>query len=176
MPRPLRSRYPYGWYHVYARGVDGRRIFDDDVDRRSYERDLREVERRHGWRVHCAVQMTTHVHLIVEVGQPGLSRGVQLLHGRYAQRYNLRHGRTGHLFGSRFGARPIRDECQLGRTIEYVLWNPVTAGLVRRPQDWPWTRTRYAIRGGTAPRLPDRAVEILEREQRLVDEAHRLVA
>ena len=134
MPRPLRSRFPYGWYHVYARGVEGRSIFADDQDHRAYERNLVEVERRHGWRVHCAVHMPNHVHLIVETGQPGLSRGMQLLHGRHAQRFNLRHGRVGHLFQSRFAAKPIRDDRQLRTTMLYVLWNPVRAGLADQPR------------------------------------------
>ena len=72
------------------------------LDHLGYDRGLEDTEERHGWRVHCVVHMPNHVHLIVEVGQPGLSRGVQLLHGKHAQRYNLRHGRVGHLFQSRF--------------------------------------------------------------------------
>ncbi len=167
MPRPLRSRFPYGWYHVYARGVEGRRNIADDQDHRGYERSLAEVERRHGWRVHCAVQMPNHVHLIVETGQPGLSRGMQLLHGRHAQRFNLRHGRVGHLFQSRFAAKPIRDDRQLRTTVLYcsgirsVPASPISPGAGRGC-------ARGSRSGGAGSEalaeLADRAVEVLEGE------------
>ena len=163
MPRPLRSQFPYGYYHVYARGVDGRRLFEDADDHDAYARFLSDAAGRHGWRVHCAVQMPDHIHLILEVGQPGLSRGVQLLHGRHAQRYNLRHGRVGHLFQTRFGAKAIRDDRQLRRTISTCSGTPFERAscAIRATGRGCGRTTRSRRRPGP---LHDRAVEILERE------------
>ena len=51
------------------------------------------------------------------------------------------------LFGARFAAWVVRDEEHYGRTLEYVLTNPVRAGLVEDWTDWPWS----AASGATNP-------------------------
>ena len=111
---------------------------------------------------------------LIETGSAGPLEGrAAVLHGGYAQRYNLRHGRRG-LVPSRFGCRAIRDDRQPPR-------DPYVAGTGRRrpggARRWRGA-TRYRDRGssGRTDELNDRAVEILEREQRLVHEAHGLVA
>jgi len=81
-------------------------------------------------------------YVVVECSRAGLSAGVQQLSGRHAQAFNRRHGRTGHLFGERFAAHVIDDERRLENTIEYVLANPVRAGVCDRPGDWPWSGRR----------------------------------
>ena len=86
--------------------------------------------------------MTNHYHLVVETELEHLSAGMQRLNGVYAQAFNRRNKRWGHLFGERFASWVVEDENHLARTIEYVLHNPVRAGLVDRPEDWPWSASR----------------------------------
>ena len=88
--------------------------------------------------------MGNHYHLVVECAQPRLSTGMQWLNGVYAARFNRAHGRVGHLFGGRFGSIGIESEAQLAETCEYVINNPVRAGLCERAADWPWARARAA--------------------------------
>ena len=52
MPRPLRSTFPHGAYHLTSRGVDGRLIFMDDDDRRLFIHLLLRVTDRFGWNLH----------------------------------------------------------------------------------------------------------------------------
>ena len=66
MPRPLRSAFPYGVYHLTSRGVDGRPIFTDDDDRRFFVGLLRGVTDTVGWRLHAYCLMGNHFHLIAE--------------------------------------------------------------------------------------------------------------
>jgi putative transposase len=61
------------------------------------------------------------------------------LNGLYAQRFNRRHTRKGHLYEERFSAWIVLDEEHLENTIEYVLENPVRAGLCARAEDWLWS-------------------------------------
>ena len=74
--------------------------------------------------------MTNHFHLIVEIPSENLSAGMHRLNGVYAQWFNERHDRTGHLFERRFSAKRIEGDEQLQNTAEYVLQNPVKAGLM----------------------------------------------
>jgi len=129
-------------FHVTTRGVDRQAISRDDDDRRLFLALLARVTHRMDWNCHAFCLMPNHHHLILETYQDLLSVGLRYLNGRYAQAFNQRHGRTGHLFGDRFASFVIRDEEHLHAAIEYVLQNPVRAGLCRRAEDWPWSSAR----------------------------------
>ena len=139
VPRRLRQDLPDGFFHVTARGVNGERIYRSDADRVLFLRLLAEAPRRNAWRCHAFCLMGTHYHLVLEATVACLSRGLHRLNGVYAQLFNRRHGRTGHLFGERFHAWAVLDEDHLAATCRYVLANPVRAGLCSSPDDWPWS-------------------------------------
>ena len=126
------------YFHVTARGVEGRLIFLDDEDRRSFVHLLRLVAVREKWSVLAYCLMGTHVHLVVETRPERLSAGMHTLLFRYAQRFNGRYHRKGHLFGDRFAARVIRKARYLENACAYVRWNPVRAGLAVTPAGWRW--------------------------------------
>ena len=143
MPRPLRSQYPPGYYHVYARGVNRCTIYRTRDDRLEFLRLLGSTVRRFRWTCWAFCLMGNHYHLVLDTRQPWLSSGMQWLNGVYAARFNRVHGRLGHLFGGRFGAIAIESDDQLEATCAYVLANPVRAGLCETTADWPWARTRF---------------------------------
>jgi REP-associated tyrosine transposase len=143
MPRPLRSRYPPGYYHVYARGVNRCAIYRTRDDRLDFLRLLGDAVRRFRWTCWAFCLMGNHYHLVLDTQQPWLSSGMQWLNGVYAARFNRSHGRVGHLFGARFGAIAIESDDQLEAACAYVLANPVRAGLCARTSDWPWARSRF---------------------------------
>jgi REP element-mobilizing transposase RayT len=133
---------------VYARGVERRLIFVDDDDRRFYLQLLFAVIRQFRWRCLSYCLMPNHVHLLIETREANLGRGMHMLHGVYAQSFNERWTRVGHLFQSRFGSRVVRDEVQLARVASYIAANPVTAGLCSQPDEWEWSSHRaIASRG-----------------------------
>ena len=139
MGRPLRSFVAGGFYHVTTRGNDRRTIYADADDRHVFLGILDRVIRRYGWHIHAACLMGNHYHLIVETPIPNLSAGMRDLNGDYARGYNHRHGSSDHVFGRRFWVEPIEGDEQLSTVLEYVVQNPVRAGLARRARDWPWT-------------------------------------
>jgi REP element-mobilizing transposase RayT len=130
------------FFHLYARGVDRLTIFRDRDDRLRFLQLLSLATERRTWECHAFCLMDTHVHLVVEAAIERVSRGMQLLLGRYARQFNDRHRRAGHLFGGRFGARVIEDERYLGAAVDYVLHNPVRAGMVVTAADWLWSGAR----------------------------------
>jgi putative transposase len=139
VPRLLRGDLPDGVYHVTARGVNRCDVFADDFDRVLFLRLLAESVERFSWRCHALCLMGTHYHLVLGTIRTCLSAGLHRLNGLYAQHFNRRHDRTGHLFGGRFHAWLVEDEDQLRATTRYVLNNPVRAGLVETAGDWPWS-------------------------------------
>lgn len=147
MPRRARCELPPdGIYHVTARGVDRLPIVRDTADWEALHGLVLAAERRYSWCYDVFCLMSTHFHLIVRTPLPRLSKGMHWLNGVYAQRFNRRHGRTGHLFENRFSARVMRDEEHWEKSCRYVLENPVRAGLCEFATDWPWSGGRFLRR------------------------------
>jgi REP element-mobilizing transposase RayT len=138
MARALRSDLPpEGIYHVTARGVHGQAIFAHDIDRLEFLSLLEAAGRSARWTCHAWCLMDTHYHLVLETAMATLSLSMHRLHTAYAQRFNRRYGRTGHLFASRYSAWVIRDEEHLEAACRYVLDNPARAGI-DAAGPWPW--------------------------------------
>ena len=152
MPRRDRCIFPGVPCHVTQRGVDRRLTFSDDTDRMTYLRLLRgnllDAETSLlGW---CL--MTNHVHLVVlPAREDSLAVLLRRVHGRYAQYFNARHDRTGHLWQNRFFA------CALGRShvwsaLAYVDNNPVRATMAITAADYLWSSAAAHL-GGPDPSL-----------------------
>lgn len=139
MARPPRIHFPGAIYHAYDRGVDGCSIFIDDQDRLAFLAMMRRVETEDSVRVIAYCLMGNHFHLAVQVGLVPLSKAMHKLLTNYCTKFNRRHDRTGHLFGGRHRAKLCTDDQFLAGLIRYIHMNPVRAGLVASPGDWPWS-------------------------------------
>jgi REP-associated tyrosine transposase len=128
-----------GHYHVVARAVAGEPLFRDDADREWFVACLQITAKRLRWELFAYCLMTTHYHLVARTPEPNLARGVQRVNGRYAQEFNQRWKRFGHLFAERYSAGLIESEEHLAEACRYVLENPVKAGVCKSPWDWPWS-------------------------------------
>ena len=123
-----------------ARGVDDQPIFRSDLDRYELLALLRKMTERIGWEVLAWCLMTTHYHLLVVVpDEPRISWAMQTVNSVYAREFNSRYGRRGHVFGDRFADKLVESAGQARRTVNYILENPVRAGIVKRVEDWPWS-------------------------------------
>ena len=139
MTRPLRIEFAGALYHVTSRGDRREDIYPDDEDREAWLDVLSLVCERFNWLIHAYCQMTNHYHLLVETVDGNLSRGMRQLNGRYTQRFNRRHGLAGHLYQGRYTAILVQKESYLQELSRYVVLNPLRAGIVERPEDWPWS-------------------------------------
>jgi REP-associated tyrosine transposase len=125
-------------YHVTSRGVARCDIFLDDEDCRRFLALLERVAKRRHWRCPAYTLMSNHYHLLVESRIEELSAGMRTLNGSYAQHFNERHARVGHLFQGRFDVRVLRDDEHLVNACEYIWNNPVRVGRCVTAADWPW--------------------------------------
>jgi REP element-mobilizing transposase RayT len=130
---------------VTTRGVARSTIARDDADGRLFLTLLAEVTRRARWDCQVFCLMPNHYHLIVASELAWLSHGMHRLNGTYAEAFNARYARSGHLFGDRFAAWTIRDDEHLRAACAYVLQNPVRAGLCDSADEWPWSGASTSI-------------------------------
>ncbi len=155
MPRRPRDEVEGAIHHVFARGNDRREIYLDDADHELYLRLLGRVSLRQRWRCLSYCLMPNHVHLLLETPHANLGRGMHRLHSVYAQTFNERHGRSGHLFQGRYGSRRITADEQLWAVAAYIALNPVTAGLCERPERWRRSSFSQVLDGVARPRWLD---------------------
>jgi putative transposase len=143
MARFARLVVPGYPHHVTQRGVRSMAIFADDHDRQTYLQYMAEEAERCGVTFLGWCMMANHVHLIaVPEQEDSLARGIGNAHRRYTRRKNFGAEVRGYLFQGRFHSC-VLDETHLLAAGRYVERNPVKAGMVKRPQDYPWSSCRY---------------------------------
>jgi putative transposase len=96
--------------------------------------------------VHAFVVMPNHVHLLMEP-RVSLARITNGLKGVSARDANRVLGRTGEPFWQDESFDHwVRDAGEFERIRNYIIQNPVRAGLVGRPEEWPWSGMRLESR------------------------------
>jgi REP element-mobilizing transposase RayT len=94
------------------------------------------------YRLFAWVVMPNHVHVLIEPSKGcTVSNIVQSWKSFTAKKANELLGRTGAFWWPEYFDRAIRDERHFGMAITYIHENPVKAGLVRSPPDWPYSST-----------------------------------
>ncbi len=143
MSRPLRLHVSGILHHVVARGNEKACIFADDRDNRSFLELLGETLTRFGVRCVSYCLLWNHYHLLLVPDERPISRLMQQLNSAYCQRFNRRHDRVGHVLQGRFGSRIVEDGAYARAVLRYIALNPVAAGRVAHPKDWPWSSYRF---------------------------------
>jgi putative transposase len=139
MPRPLRIQAPGALYHVTSSGNTGRTLFRGDHERLDFLDIVADVVAARGWLCRSYCVLSTHYHLLVETPEPDLAAGMQYLNGRYGQRVNWRREEKGHVFEARYHSMLVERDSHRLELHRYIALNPVRAGLVAFPEDWPWS-------------------------------------
>ncbi|HUK99042.1 MAG TPA: transposase [Gaiellaceae bacterium] len=147
MPYKPRDNQP-GFHHVVTRGNNKQRIFLNNRDRREFIRILTHVANRHGWTIYAYCLMRNHYHLVLNIDDRGLSRGMCELNSSYALAFNGTHRRINHLFGKRYWSEHLPDDRRLLNVVRYVVQNPRRAGRAGSLESYAWSS--YAATIGVA--------------------------
>ena len=148
MPRSPRLHVPGGLYHVILRGNHQQRIFDRDADYYAFEDLLARALTRYDARVHAYCWMANHVHLAVQVGDARLGQLMQAVSSVYARRKQRPVQTTGHFFERRYRAALVDNDAYWLALVRYIHRNPVEAGIVSDPADYPWSSHRCYLGQG----------------------------
>jgi putative transposase len=92
--------------------------------------------------------MTNHVHLLITPHtEQSLAKAMQMVGRYYVQYFNYCYKRTGTLWEGRYKATLIDSETYLLTCMRYIELNPVRAGMVTHPSEYPWSSYRYNALG-----------------------------
>ena len=141
MARLNRRSHETPYFHVINRAAAKTPLFTNPRDYREFLAILREGLEKFPVPVIAYCVLANHWHLVV--GPTGTTLLTRLMHWvstTHAVRFRLRHKTVGEgpVYQGRFKSKGIEDAGVLIRTCRYVERNALTAGLVKRAQDWPW--------------------------------------
>jgi putative transposase len=155
MPRIARYVAPSVAHHITQRGTAQQIVFRTRADRRVYLGLLREQASFLGVSILAYCLMPNHIHLIaVPPEGDSLSILLRRVHGRFAQYFNARRSRSGHLWQNRFYSCPMGPG-HLWTAIRYVESNPVRAGLAVEPAAYEWSSAGAHFSGLDTRKLLD---------------------
>jgi putative transposase len=137
LPRLTLANQPH---HVIQRGNNRQPIFANRADYQYLLDLLEESAKKFEVAVHAYVLMSNHFHLLVTPQTAeGLPKMMQAVGRSYVRYFNDAQSRSGTLWEGRYKSTLIQTERYLLACMAYIDLNPVRAGLVAFPQDYPWS-------------------------------------
>ncbi len=157
------------FYHIYNRGVEKRRVFED---RRCYKRFLQVISYyqlegpkpkfSHSFDnklfkidpskkivdIISYCLMPNHFHLLIkQLKDGGISEFIAKLINSYTKFYNLKYTRVGPLFQGPFKAVLIESDEQLTHVSRYIHLNPIASFLVKDLDQYEWSSYKEYVGG-----------------------------
>jgi putative transposase len=141
MPRQARLDSPGSLHHVIIRGIEKKKIVDDKYDRSDFVERMGDLAQETGTTIYAWSLMRNHAHILLKSGPQGLSKFMRRFLTGYAIRYNLRHGRHGHLFQNRYKSILCDEDTYFQQLVRYIHLNPLRSKVVKNLSEldrYPW--------------------------------------
>ncbi len=138
MPRRPRIETA-GYHHIYNRGVEKRKVFLEPQDKDKFLDIVCEVSNHYDFIIHGYAIMDNHYHLLLENKKENLSAGMRQINATYAQYFNKKQKRVGHLWQDRFKSWYIFDENYLFTLFRYLEFNPIKAKATKKVGEFRYT-------------------------------------
>lgn len=148
MPRQARQKCETGYFHLIVRGIGRQALFESREDYLFFLSILERFSRQTAVVVCAYCLMENHVHLLIRDSQDQKALMMKKIGVSYAQYYNRKYDRQGHLFQDRYLSEAVADERYLLTVFRYILNNPQKAGICPAAR-YEWSSYRlYGRRSG----------------------------
>lgn len=137
MPKKTREQSSTDIYHAIWRGVGKQNIFIDDYDYRKFLYVLGDCKEKYKSEIYAYCLMSNHVHLLIKTDN--ISMFMCELGRNYAQWFNTKYERNGHLFQDRFLSEPVENDGYFVTVVRYIHQNPLKAGMVTSVDSYKWS-------------------------------------
>ncbi|RYF26826.1 MAG: transposase [Flavobacteriales bacterium] len=133
------------YYHIYNRGNNKENIFFEDENYRYFLRQFAKYLNQ-SCEVYAYCLMPNHFHFFIKViDKMNFDKGIKNFFISYSKSINKTYGRVGSLFQGRFKAIEIDSDSYFTRIVTYIHQNPLTAGLVEKLEEYPYSSYRTYI-------------------------------
>jgi putative transposase len=143
------------WFFITCRVLSKRRILCAS-EFACLARVIDERRRELGFSLSAWVFLPDHWHAIIYPAHPlTICTVMEAIKVGATRRINRSRQERGVLFQPRYFDRALRTVREYHEKVEYIHLNPVKAGLVRCPEDWPWSSVHdYTGSTARAPATP----------------------
>ena len=131
MPRQSRLDAPGTLHHVIVSGMERRKIFLGDDDKKDFLERCGMVFQEAGTSCYAFALMSNHVHLLLRTGPTPLAVVMARLLTGYAVHFNRVHKRHGSLFQNRYKSIVCQEDPYLREMVRYIHLNLVKGRVVR---------------------------------------------
>ena len=140
MPRRSRMYLPEYPYNIVQRGNNREACFIEPENYQVYLELWKEAASRYGVSVHAYCLMTNHIHILATPEEKtSISNTMKVVGSRYAQYINKKYKRTGTLWEGRHRSSLVQTEKYFLTCCRYIELNPVSANMVKRPEEYRWS-------------------------------------
>ena len=151
-------------YHISARINRQEYLLQSVFIKKMFMAVLERSKRKFSFKIGNYCIMDNHIHFILKPLQgESLSAIMQWILGVFAQKYNRTFDLRGHVWYDRYKSKIIIDFRQYLHTFIYISNNPVKAGIVRFPGDFPYSGIFNLQKGlpDVMERPPNRVLKII---------------
>jgi putative transposase len=162
MPRKARELYSNQYYHLICRSNNHIFIFKEPDDFQKYLGLAHYYFREQKVKCFHYCLMNTHAHFVVQLPDniELISEMMKVIHQKYAMYYQKKYDYSGHVWGDRFKNELIdTDRYMLGCGL-YLEHNPVKAGMVSQPEEYPWSSYGHWVGMRKDPLLSEHPLDI----------------
>ena len=141
MPRQARIDAPGALHHVIIRGIERRKIFRSDYDRKNFVSRLSKLIPETQTDCFAWALIPNHAHLLLRTGTVPISTVMRRLLTGYSGWFNKKYKRHGQLFQNRYKSILCREDPYLKELVRYIHLNPLRAKLVHDLKEldtYPW--------------------------------------
>ena len=142
---------PNSIFNITIDALERRAYFDQGSFNHKVVAILRGLAERHRCPIQIYCLMPTHLHMLIK---PGARSLVDFIGEFKKQTSDLARVTQGvvKLWQRSFFDHRLRSDESAAEQYDYIRVNPVRAGLVANPNDWPWTGSVEVGEGSTLPR------------------------
>jgi putative transposase len=166
MSTPKHRTAPGTSYFVTTKCWQGRTIFQLAENAEILIKTLFHYRDRNAYLLHEFVVMSDHLHLLLTPSSTTtLEKSIQLIKGGSSYEIHKQSGHKLEIWQQGFHDWTIRDSIDWEIKANYIKLNPVRAGQVQNPMDWPYCSasgkfvldpmpSKYLASGAEAPIVP----------------------
>jgi len=126
-------------YHVTQRAPGKELLFIEEGDYLRFLYLLKNASQKFSLDIFCFALLSNHLHILLRINQENLSEAMKNVFERYADYFNVKYKRKGHVFSGRYRASLCNDDNYLLAASIYIHLNPYRAGLCKYFEDYRWS-------------------------------------
>jgi len=128
MPRAARIKSTDSIYHIMVRSVGETILYKEEADKNKYLALIKRYQQTFNFKVYAYCLMSNHGHIILDGNGADISKIMHGINQCYAQYFNKKYSRHGHVFQDRFKSIIVNNDRYLIALSQYIHNNPRDIG------------------------------------------------